>query len=70
MPLALMLVLVVMGTMVVLAPTAFSFLLQLAGRQPRISEDEQITCWILGGVMVLVGMFAGIVPARRPPERS
>lgn len=59
--------LIVVGACVVLAPTAFSFALQIFSKRPEFTEDERITCWILGGVMTMVGIVAAIVPVRRRP---
>ncbi len=64
MPTSVMLALVIVGPIVVLAPTAFSVFLQFTGQRPQITDDERITCWILGGVMTMVGIVASIIPRR------
>lgn len=65
MPTPVILSLVILGPAVVVAPTLFSFLVQVVGRQPQFTEDERITCWILGGVMTMIGIVAASVPVRR-----
>ena len=70
-PLAVCLVLIILGGLLVLAPATFSFLLQALGRATRISENEQIPCWILGGIMVLVGIVGALFSKRSsvpPPQ--
>lgn len=59
-PIAVCLALIVGGIVLILAPTAFSFLLQLAGRVPKITEDEKIAGWIIGSVMILIGVTASL----------
>ena len=70
-PVKVCLALIVVGALVLLAPTGFSFLLQLFGREPRISHDGQTTCRILGGIMAMVGIIASIFSTRSsgtPPK--
>ena len=64
-PVPVILVMIIVGALVVVAPTAFSFLVQITGNRPQFTEDERITCWILGGVMAMVGIVAAMVPVRQ-----
>ncbi|MCC6232139.1 MAG: hypothetical protein IT580_05815 [Verrucomicrobiales bacterium] len=64
MPISVCLVLVILGSLIAMAPTAFSFVLQVNGRQPQFSQDEIITCWVLGGTMTVVGAVASVVSHR------
>ena len=64
MPLSACVTLIITGSLLAMAPTAFSFALQLAGRIPRFTEDERITCWVMGGTMTLVGIIASTLCRR------
>ena len=64
MPLSACVTLIITGSLLVVAPTAFSFALQFAGRTPHFTEDERITCWVLGGTMTLVGIIASTLCRR------
>lgn len=65
MPVSVILTLIIVGSVVVLAPTMMRFVSSFLGGSFRVTEDEQITCWILGGVMTMVAIIAAIVPKRR-----
>ena len=67
-PLPVILVMIVVGAAVVVAPTFFSLIVQLMGNRPQFTDDERITCWILGGVMAMVGIIGAIVPVRQKPQ--
>jgi hypothetical protein len=58
MPMGVCITAIVIGCILVAIPTACSFLLKLTGHEGRLSENESIPCWILGGILALVGMTA------------
>jgi hypothetical protein len=65
MPLAVCLILIIAGAVMILAPLAGAFLLQLFGRAPlRISEDERITLSVIGGLMVFIGVVGSLFSRR------
>jgi hypothetical protein len=66
MPVAACIMAMIVGGMLVATPTVFSFLLQLTGHEGRMSEDERMPCWILGGILALVGMTASFFS--KPPS--
>ena len=65
MPLPVILTLVIVGPRVVLAPTILRVVAGFGDRLPQITEDEQVTCWILGGVMTMVAIVASIIPKKK-----
>jgi len=71
MPVKICIILISIGAGLVLAPTAFSFLLQLFGRDPEITTDESTACWIVGGLMLIVGVIESILarPATHAPSQ-
>jgi hypothetical protein len=60
MPIGICLTLFIVGAFVVLAPTIFSFLLQLFGRDGGVGADHSM----LGGIMVFVGIVGAIFSRR------
>ncbi|MGE4181442.1 MAG: hypothetical protein AB7J34_16580 [Limisphaerales bacterium] len=72
MPVGVIITLIISGSTVVLAPTLLRFATTLFGGEFRVSQDEQITCWILGGVMTMVAIIAALMPRRdsKPAEPS
>jgi hypothetical protein len=67
MPTGICLILIMVGAFVVLAPTIFSFLLQLFGREGAVGADHGM----LGGIMVFVGIVGSIFSRRStamPPK--
>ena len=69
MPAAVCLMLIIIGAIMMLTPSGMSFLLQMAGRTPRISQDEQIVCWVVGGVLCFVGVMGSFLAKRVSPEQ-
>ena len=65
MPVPVIVTLISAGSFIVLAPTLLRFLSRLLKLQFSIEPDEQITCWILGGVMTMVAIIASVVPTRK-----
>ena len=70
MPVAVCLALIILGGLVVVAPIAFSFLLQAIGRTPQFSGEERLACWIAGAIMCIVGILASIFArgSTNPPK--
>jgi len=60
MPMGICITLIILGALVVLAPTVFSFLLRLFGRDGGIEADHSM----LGGMMVFVGIVGAIFSRR------
>jgi ABC-type multidrug transport system permease subunit len=60
MPIGICFTLIIVGALVVLAPTVFSFLLRLFGRDGGVEADNGM----LGGIMVFVGIVGAIFSRR------
>ena len=71
MPVGVCLALLIIGGFLSVAPTGFSFLLQMIGRPPSFSDGERMACWVSGAIMGFAGIV-GSVFARRsvsgPPQ--
>jgi hypothetical protein len=65
MPVSVCLALIIIGAVMALAPVTFSFFLQLAGRQPQFTDDERITCWVLGGALAMTGLVGSVLSRRK-----
>jgi uncharacterized protein YqgC (DUF456 family) len=69
MPLAACIIAIIIGCLLVATPTVCSVLLKFTAHEGRLSEDESIPCWILGGILALVGMTASFF-SKPPPDAS
>ena len=66
MPMAVCLASIVIGSLLVATPALASFLLKLLAREGRLGENECVPCWILGGILALVGLVAAFFTRPAP----
>lgn len=64
MPLVACITSMLLGVLLVALPTLGSLLLKLTGHDGRLSENESIPCWILGGILALVGLVSSFFSSR------
>lgn len=71
-PPAICLAIILAGALSIVAPLAFSFLLQVLSRPPQFTEGERSICWIAGTVMTFLGIIASVFSRRSgtPPRIS
>lgn len=70
MSVAVCLALIIIGAIMLLAPIGMSFILQMLGRTPRFSQDEQITCWVVGGIFCFLGVIGSFLAKRSTADDS